>query len=341
MSLQALPAVSFGPAFLNQMWQQGALVSDLLRQQGRLESTQIAFDCDGVIQLVAIKDSINARRFYQFGGVRSRFSGSVTQYLMEIPGMAALVSGLAATGGHPILVSAMPLSRGVAVFNGFPALKTAFLGLHESVRVSSHALRQNPHTFFAEDLARGMMILHEIRLGRRRIEDYPETWREEIRRGIKAVGEKRHDGKLLKNPVIVALSKPNAPFPTLYVEDSTDIVQSLLDYSGVTRVIRPIPPWPSTTPFFREPLARLRSQFDAQALIVGAALATMVSPEGGERRLYKIPRHEIPPFREPVAPQAPSIVVYRDSRRRSQRDYYTHVIALGEMRATPPPTNHR
>ncbi len=319
------------PAFLSQTYAQGAAAAEAFQTCQGMQANEIAFDADGVLQFFAIKDLPESRMFYQLALEGYRNSGVVAQHLAEIPAMAALVSGLAIRGRRPILVSSMSLSRGVAVLNGFPSLKSAFLGMDESLPVSPQILRASRQTYFAEDLARGLRALHEIQNGVRVRGGYPEDWQEEIDEGLRAIKERAFRGTLLKNPIVIALSKPEAPLPRVYVEDSREVIEPLIEYSRRTQVIRPLPPWHHSEAFFDDPVGQLLRHLDGQAAVVASALLTMATAPDFQERLHEIPRDRIPPLRI----HDPHLMEYREHAHVLHDEHVAHVIGLRLLTAHP------
>ncbi len=306
----------YGPGYSDLLEAAGRDISGLAATRATTKLPQIAFDADGVLQLFSITKTKAHLKFYQDGDRGRRPQGAALQHIMEIPGMLSLVTGLRSALPPPILVSSMPLSRGLAIFNAFPTWKTAFLGLDPGQPVIRRTLRESPHVFFAEDLARGMQVLNEVKKGERSIEDFPDHWHKEIKLAIRFL-PRAHIGTN-KLPVVVALSKPGAPKPDLMIDDSVGVAQALLDFSPSARVVRPEVPWPVRRCFFPDPIGPLHTHFDHQALVMAEALGnTFTSPTS---QLIRVPRR--PASRFENASEAATILDYRENGSVLVREYY-------------------
>lgn len=308
---------AFSERLLGGIWEITAQI-----RTGVCRPSDIAFDGDGVLQHFAIQDQPASRTFYRQLAAGEPANGSVLQYFMEIPGMAQLALGLSQCGGHPLLVSSMPLSRGLAFFNAFPVFKVAFLGVRQEVPVTRKTLEESRQVFFAEDLARGMRRLVEIGSGGTPIHHYPKSWHPDIRLGIRALCDPVNRGRLLKNSIVVALSKPSAPKPKILIEDAEEVVAAVINYSVSDCVVQPQAPWRNEEPFYLDPRAALRREWNAQALSVALALHSLLSVFASRSRnpirIY-INRTQLEPL---TTDWGPVFAEYRESADTLVVEYY-------------------
>ncbi len=315
------------------LYDRGQAMATRLVEHG-LSPADIAFDADGVLQHYAIGNQNGEQQFYESlydGGLSS---GSATQYFMEIPGMADLVAGLNHPAGSPLLVTSMSVTRAVAMFNGFPRLRRAFLGDRPDDAATPERLREHPRIYCAEHLALGIHILFQIsRNLPHAMRLYPAEWHAEIVQTVPALKDSWYRGKLIKNPAVIALAKRAPNFPRILIDDTRNNVQASLDYSSRAAVIRPRPPWGPRGCFFADPHSALTAHWDRQAEPVAAALESLIESMiqqrlDAEHRLIDIARQSIARF--DFEAEA-TIVTYIDEAGTLDREHYFHTRVLKKL----------